>query len=158
MHLRLVGWLCIAGGLAVYVRVWGTEVGMAYGLMALSVAAYVVVAVGMELRTASARTGRDVALEPEERPTNWRRGIAKSLLAVVLSGIAAIGLGVAFAVAMPWDPHDRIMIGGMLVPILWGAGMAWTLSDARLLRATGVLFSLSALGYGIAFLPKVLAQ
>jgi hypothetical protein len=32
--------------------------------------------------------------------------------------------------------------------------MAWTLSDAKLFRATVVLGSISALGYGIAFLPK----
>ena len=56
---------------------------------------------------------------------------------------------------MPLAPQDRIVIGGLLVPILWGAGMAWTLSDARLVRATIVLLTISALGYGIAFLPKV---
>jgi hypothetical protein len=50
--------------------------------------------------------------------------------------------------------HDRIVVGGLLVPILWGAGMAWTLSDAKLLRATLVLGSVSVIGYGIAFLPK----
>lgn len=156
-HLQLVGWLCIAGGLIVYARVWGAEVGMAFGLMALSVAAYAVVASGIELRTASVRAGRDIALEPEDRPTNWRRGIAKSLLAIVLSGIASIGIGVAIAVSMPMATVDRIMLGGVLVPVLWGAGMAWTLSDARLLRATIVLVSLSLIGYGIAFLPKVLS-
>lgn len=156
-HLRLVGWLCIAGGLAVYARVWGAEVGLAYGLLALSVAAYAVVGAGMELRAAPVRAARDIALEPEERPTNWRRGIAKSLLAIVLSGIASIGIGVAIAVSMPMATVDRIMLGGILVPVLWGAGMAWTLSDARLLRATIVLVSLSIVGYGIAFLPKVLS-
>jgi hypothetical protein len=156
-HLRLLGWLCIAGGLAVYARVWGAEVGMAYGLLALSIAAYAVVGAGMELRATPARVARDIALEPEERPTNWRRGIAKSLLAIVLSGIASIGIGVALAVSMPMAAVDRIMLGGILVPVLWGAGMAWTLSDAKLLRATIVLVSLSIVGYGIAFLPKVLS-
>jgi hypothetical protein len=34
--------------------------------------------------------------------------------------------------------------------------MAWTLSDPRLVRATVILMTVSALGYGIAFLPKVL--
>jgi hypothetical protein len=155
-HLQLLGWLCIAGGLAVFARVWGAEVGLAYGLMALSVAAYAVVAAGVELRAAPAHAGREVALEPEERPTNWRRGVAKSLLAIVLSGIASIGIGVAIAVSMPMAAVDRIMLGGILVPVLWGAGMAWTLSDAKLLRATIVLVSLSIVSYAIAFLPKVL--
>ena len=111
---------------------------------------------GVELRPARARSNRDLALEPEDRPTNWPRAIAKSLLAIVLAGVAAIGIGVAFAIAMPLAAPDRIVIGGLLVPMLWGAGMAWTLSDAKLLRATILLGAISALAYGIAFLPKVL--
>jgi hypothetical protein len=97
-------------------------------------------------------------LEPEERATNWRRGIAKSLLAIVLAGIASIGVGVAIAVAMPLAVYDRIMLGGILVPVLWGGGMAWTLSDAKLLRATIVLVAVSLVSYAIAFLPKVVAS
>lgn len=154
-HLLVVGWLCVGGGLFVYSRAWGAEVGIAYGLLALSVAAYAVVAVGIEFRNSPARAAREVALEPEDRPTNWRRGVAKSLLAIVLAGIASIGVGVAIAVAMPMATVDRIMLGGVLVPVLWGGGMAWTLSDAKLLRATIVLVTVSIVSYGIAFLPKV---
>jgi hypothetical protein len=156
-HLLLVGWLSIAGGFAVYARVWGAEVGIANGCLALSIAAYAVIAAGIQLRAASTRAPRELALEPEDRPTNWPRGIAKSLLAIVLSGIASIGVGVAIAVSMPMATVDRIMLGGILVPVLWGGGMAWTLSDAKLLRATIVLLSVSAISYGIAFLPKVLS-
>ena len=75
-----------------------------------------------------------------------------------MAGVAAIGVGVAFAVAMPMGPHDRIVIGALLVPILWGGGMAWTLADAKLMRATVILLAISALSYAIAFLPKVLTS
>lgn len=150
------GWLLLAAGLAAFDYACDAEVGTAYGLMALSLAAYVVVACGIENRAHKAPKVREVALEPEDRETNWPRAIAKALLSIVLAGIAAIGIGVAFAVAMPMATHDRIVVGGLLVPILWGAGMAWTLSDAKLMRATLVLGSISALGYGIAFLPKAL--
>ncbi len=153
---RLVGWLCIAGGFIAYSRAWSAEVGMAYGCLVLAVVAYAGIAAGMEVRSSPSRAPREMALEPEERPTNWGRGIAKSLLAIVLSGIASIGVGVAIAVAMPMAVVDRIMLGGVLVPVLWGAGMAWTLSDAKLLRATIVLVSVSLVSYAIAFLPKVL--
>lgn len=156
-HLLMGGWLLIMAGLVLFALAWGAEVGTAYGLLAFSLAAYGIVTAGIELRQAQARAPREAALEPEERPTNWPRGVAKSLLAIALAGIASIGLGVAFAVAMPMAVHGRIVIGGLLVPILWGAGMAWTLSDARLLRATIVLVTASAAGYGIAFLPKVLS-
>jgi hypothetical protein len=155
--LTLAGWLLVGAGLAGYGYTWGAESGTAYGLLALSTAAYLVVASGLELRVARARPGREVALEPEDRPTNWPRAIAKSFLAIVLAGIAAVGIGVAFAIAMPLVPTDRIVLGGLMVPALWGAGMAWTLSDAKLLRATLLLVAISALAYAIAFLPKVLS-
>lgn len=154
-HLRVGGWSLIGVGLVLCGRAWGSEVGTAYGLLIFSLAGYGIVAAGMELCRAHARVPREAALEPEERPANWLRGIAKSLLAIVLSGIASIGVGVAFAISVPMPVHDRIVIGGLLVPVLWGAGMAWTLSDARLVRATIVLVSVSAVSYGIAFLPKV---
>jgi hypothetical protein len=130
--------------------------GTTYALLALSLAGYALVTASIEFRNTRARDTRSLAAEPEERPTNWPRAIAKSLLAIVLAGIAAIGIGVAFAVAMPLGTHDRVVIGGVLVPVLWGAGMAWTLADAKLLRATIFLVAISAVSYGIAFLPKVL--
>lgn len=153
--LRFGGWSLITAGLATFVQTFGGEVGTTYALLIFSLLAFLVVAAGMERRTSRQRLAGDIALEPEDRRSNWGRAIAKSLLAIVLAGIASIGLGVAFAVAMPLDPTDRIVIGGLLVPVLWGGGMAWTLSDARLLRATVLLVIVSAIGYGIAFLPKV---
>jgi peptidoglycan/LPS O-acetylase OafA/YrhL len=154
----IAGWMLAAAGVATFARVLGSEVGTALALGVFSALAYFVVAAGFELRGEKQRPEREVSLEPEDRPTNWPRAIAKSLLAIVLAGIAAVGIGVAFAVATPMAPTDRIVIGGLLVPMLWGAGMAWTLSDAKLLRATLLLGLISALAYGVAFIPKVLAS
>lgn len=155
-HLLTGGWLLVATGFFMFGHTWGAEVGIAYAALALSCVAYVIIAAGVELRGSRARAPREMALEPEDRPANWGRGIAKSLLAIVLAGIASIGVGVAIAVAMPMGVQDRIMLGGILVPVLWGGGMAWTLSDAKLLRATIVLVAVSAVSYAVAFLPKVL--
>jgi hypothetical protein len=152
----LGGWLLIIAALFGFIHVWGGEIGTAYALLAFSAVALAIVAWGLELRVARARSGRELAAEPEERPTNWTRAIFKSFLAVVLAGVAAIGIGVAFAVAMPLAPADRIVIGGLLVPVLWGGGMAWTLSDAKLGRATLLLTAISGVAYAIAFLPKML--
>lgn len=150
------GWLAVLGSLVLLGEAFGAELGTTYALGALSIAAYAVVAATYERRESKRRGPRESAFDPEERPTNWRRGIAKSLLAIVLAGIASIGVGVALAIYLPLPPADRAVLGGLLVPILWGGGMAWTLSDPRLVRATVILTTVSVLGYGIAFLPKVL--
>lgn len=153
----VLGWLLVGAGIALFGFSWGGELGTAYALLALSAIAYAVVTAGLELRAPRQSSGRVLALEPEDRPTNWTRGIAKSFLAIVLAGVAAVGIGVAFAVAMPLDVRDRIVIGGVLVPVLWGAGMAWTLSDAKLMRATVLLTAISIAAYAIAFLPKLMS-
>lgn len=150
------GWLAVFVSLLLFGEAWGAEMGTTYAIGLLSILAYALIFITRELRTAKNRTPREAVIDPESRPTNWSRGIAKSLLAIVLSGFAAIGVGVAVAVELPLPPQDRAVIGGLLVPILWGGGMAWTLCDPRLVRATIILLGVCALGYGIAFLPKVL--
>ncbi|MBA2125332.1 hypothetical protein DLM45_03720 [Hyphomicrobium methylovorum] len=154
----LSGWALVIAGFVCFALQSSAEVGIAYGLLALALAAYAIVALTIERRGNKLRSASSLAaaLEPEDRPTNWTRAIAKSLLSIVLAGVAAIGVGVAFAVAMPFGVHDRVVIGGILVPVLWGAGMAWTLADAKILRATLLLLAISATGYAIAFLPKLL--
>jgi hypothetical protein len=151
------GWLAVLTGFVVFAEAWGAELGTTYAFGLLSLVAYAVIAVTHERRTSKRRTPRESSIDPEQRPTNWRRGIGKALLAIVLAGVASIGVGVAMAVALPLPPPDRAVLGGLLVPILWGGGMAWTLCDPRLGRATLILLAISAAGYGIAFLPKVLA-
>lgn len=154
--LVALGWLLSIVGLLCASYAFG-EVGLVAALGAFSVLAYVVIAVGAEQRSPRAASEREVAAEPEDRPTNWGRAIAKSLLAIVLAGVAAVGLGLAFAVIAPIAQADRIVIGGLLVPMLWGAGMAWTLCDAKLVRATVLLIVVSACAYAAAFLPKMLS-
>ncbi len=157
-HAFLIGgWLAIFAAFYLFAETWGAEMGTTYALGAISLAAYALIGATYERREGKRREPREPAVDPEERPTNWKRGTGKAILAIVLAGIASIGIGVAIAVQAPWPPQDRAVIGGLLVPILWGGGMAWTLCDPRLVRATIILLAVSALGYGIAFLPKVLS-
>jgi hypothetical protein len=153
----VAGWAAVLASFPLFAETLGAELGTTYALGTLSLAAYVLIGLTIEHRNGKRREAREAALDPEERPTNWRRGVGKALLAIVLAGVASIGLGVAAAIHLPLPPQDRAVLGGLMVPILWGAGMAWTLCDPRLLRATLILLAVSAFGYGVAFLPKVLA-
>jgi hypothetical protein len=49
-----------------------------------------------------------------------------------------------------------MVVGGLIVPFLWAAGMAWTLSDDKILRAFAVLAGVATLTLGAAFLKGAL--
>ncbi len=148
-------WLTIGIGFALFAASCGLVRGLVYALLTFALAGYASVASNFTLRTSSARMATSHASEPEVRPTNWRSAGAKALLSIVLAGFAAFGFGEAFAIAMPMTAPDRIVIGGLLVPVLWGGGMAWTLADAKLLRVAVALTVIAGAGFAIAFLPKV---
>ena len=92
-------------------------------------------------------------IDPSDRKSRVWRGVVRTLLAGPLSGLAAIGVGVALAVRLPLQEVDRVAIGGLAVPVIWAAGMAWTLADDKIIRAGLVLIVVSAICYAIAFLP-----
>ena len=48
--------------------------------------------------------------------------------------------------------QTRIVTGGLMIPVLWGGAMAWTLADDKILRATAVLAGAAILGFGAAAL------
>ena len=147
---------CVAGHGRVFARAWGGEIGTAYRSARPSRSRLLRSSrPASSCATAPGRMPREAALEPEDHPTDWAHSTAKALLAIVLSGAASIGLGLTFALYMPMAVHDRIVIGGVLVPVLWGAGMAWTLSDAKLVRAAAVLLLvITAVCYGRGLLAQ----
>ncbi len=120
----------------------------------LSVTALGVIASGYTRRPARAqRATRDgLAPEPAERaPSAWRTTLRWSL-AGPIGMVAAMGLGISYAVWASGEIQTRLLIGGLIVPLAWGAAMAWTLADSRILRAAAVLVGTSIIGFGAAML------
>lgn len=76
----------------------------------------------------------------------------RTLLAGPLGMTAAMAVAFCVTVYLPGDPRTRIVIGGLLMPVLWGLAMTWTLADRRILRATAVLVATSVVGFGLAHL------
>jgi hypothetical protein len=149
----------IAGGWAVLTIVSlmaGLALGEARGPFIawtlISAAALGVVAWGVQVRTTRARAEKSLAPEPSERQSRAWRGWLRALLAGPVGMIAAMGVAVAFAVCAPLVPQTRIVIGGLMVPVLWGGAMAWTLADDRILRATAVLVGVSVVTFAAAVL------
>lgn len=132
----------------------GAARGPFIAMTLLSVAAFAIVASGYTLRPA--RAGRAVreglAPEPAERaPSAWRSTLRWSLAGPV-GMVAAMALGISYAVWAPGEMQTRLLIGGLIVPLAWGGAMAWTLADSRILRATAVLVGTATIGFGAAML------
>lgn len=155
--LILAGWATGAAVLVAAAFALGPARGPFAALALASVAALGVVAAGVEFRQGRRRASREAALEPSDRPRRAWRGWLRAVIAGPLAGVAALGVGLAVAVCAPFAVQSRMVVGGLLVPFLWAGGMAWTLSDDRILRAAAVLTSLAVLTLGAAFLRGAMA-
>jgi hypothetical protein len=150
------GWGLVVLALALGVVLMGAARGPAIVLALGSTVALGLVATGVELRNAKKKAPRELALEPSDRRRVAWRGWLRGFLAGPLAGIAALGCGLAVAICAPGAVQSRMVIGGLMVPFLWAGGMAWTLSDDKILRATAVLTGVSVVTLGAAFLKGAL--
>ncbi|MEJ7925684.1 hypothetical protein WG908_02805 [Sphingobium sp. AN641] len=156
---RTLGWAVIVATLVWPAFLLGDTRGPFIAVAMLSVAALAVVATGATVRTGRAgKTGRagrasdSLAPEPLDRPTTRWRSILRWLLAGPIGMIAAMAVGICYAVWVPGEAQTRLLIGGLIVPVVWGGAMAWTLADNRIIRATAVLVGTALTGFGLAIL------
>jgi hypothetical protein len=150
------GWASLILALGLGAVLLGGARGPAIVLALGSTVALALVATGVELRDARKKAPRELALEPSERRRIAWRGWLRGFLAGPLAGIAALGCGLAVAICAPGAVQSRMVIGGLMVPFLWAGGMAWTLSDDKILRAAAVLTSVAVATLGAAFLKGAL--
>lgn len=145
------GWLAFIGGTLAMAWGMGAEVGPPAACLVLSLAGLSLVALNLE-RRASRQSRTRTPINPSQRPNRLWRGAIRIVLAGPLSGAAALLTGIALAKHLPMQDVDAIAVGGLTAPLLWAAGMAWTLSDDRILRALAVLSAVTAAGYAFSFL------
>jgi hypothetical protein len=112
-----------------------------------------VVASNYTVRQAKARAAREsLAPEPSDRATTRWRETLRWLLAGPIGMVAAMGVGIAWAALVPGEQQTRLVVGGLIVPVVWGGCMAWTLADNRIIRATAVLVGVAVVSFGAAIL------
>jgi len=146
------GWAAIAVLIVVGGLTLGSGRGPFIAFTIVSVAAVAVVAANIQMREGKVRSDKSLAPEPSDRVSKAWRGWLRGLLAGPLGMIAAMGVAIAFAAFCPGAAQTRLVIGGLMVPVLWGGAMAWTLADDRILRATAVLVGVSVVTFTAAVL------
>ena len=128
----------------------GPVKGVGLALVLEAIGALLIVFEGRVRRNGARERIGDASAEPLDEPGRLWRGVLRALLAGPLGMLAAMAVAFSVTVYVPGDPRTRIVIGGMLMPILWGLAMTWTLADRRLLRATAVLMGTTLTGFGLA--------
>ncbi|MFT3722062.1 MAG: hypothetical protein QM773_00635 [Hyphomonadaceae bacterium] len=152
----LGGWTVIAVATLAAAMQLGEARGVFIAAMLASVGVLGVAAASVQVRPARAASDKaSLAPEPSDRPSRAWRGVLRFLLAGPIGGIAAMGVAVAWTVWLPFDDKTRIVTGGLVAPVLWGALMAWTLSDDKIIRATAVLLGVAIATFGIAALKGI---
>lgn len=144
------GWGAIGALMIIPAFILGGARGPFIALTLTSVAAVAVVAKGVQVRVARERAERSLAPEPSDRVSKAWRGWLRGFLAGPLGMIAAMGVAIAFAAYCPGAAQTRLVIGGLMVPVLWGGAMAWTLADDKILRATAVLVGVTLITFTAA--------
>lgn len=150
--LIIAGWTAVAILSVAPAFVLGGARGPFIAWTLISVAAMAVVARGVQVRALRQRAEKSLAPEPSDRVSKAWRGWLRGLLAGPLGMIAAMGVAIAFAAFCPGAAQTRLVIGGLMVPVLWGGAMAWTLADDKILRATAVLVGVSIVTFTAAVL------
>lgn len=145
------GWVVTIGSFVIGSVAIGVEQGVVAALIFFGLAGLVLALANAKWRDVRPPKD-DIALEPSLRGARIWRGAFRFLLAGPISGVAAIGLALAFTLKAPVGEVDKLIVGGSLVPLLWGAGMAWTLADDRILRAAAALLGAGAAGFAIGMI------
>lgn len=147
------GWALIAASLIWPAWQLGPARGPFIALALVSAIALGVVASNYTVRQAKARAAREsLAPEPSDRATTRWRETLRWLLAGPIGMVAAMGVGIAWAALVPGEQQTRLVVGGLIVPVVWGGCMAWTLADNRIIRATAVLVGVAVVSFGAAIL------
>lgn len=150
------GWAILVGLLITACLLVGPVKGAALALVMEGIGALAIIWQGRVRRRVARLRAGDVAPEPLEEPGRIGRGVLRALLAGPLGMTAAMAVAFCITVYLPGDPRTRIVLGGMLMPVLWGLAMTWTLADRRLWRATAVLLGTSLVGFGLAAVGEMI--
>ena len=127
-------WIAVTALVLLAAWSMGAARGPLFAIALLPLGAALIVAAGTQRRAVRGHVARSRALEPSLRPSKVWRGVLRTLVAGPLGCIAALTLGITWTVSIPADAQTRIVLGGVLVPLLWAGAMAWALTDDRIAR------------------------
>jgi len=145
-----VGWSLITLSVWAFSRPLGAELGVAWAGTAVSLVAYTVVFWRIRRqpwRPAPLRARFSSASPAGEAPWAVALRIAAGS---VLYLIAALATALVMAIKGPWPEAERMIAGGLMVPLIWALGGLHAAADTQPWRTAtvpAVLTLLASVGY-----------
>ncbi|MEM8826400.1 MAG: hypothetical protein AAGD40_05685 [Pseudomonadota bacterium] len=132
--IPILGLLAIATGIGLFVQDSGLELGIAWALALLSLAAYLRILWPLPLAPkVGHRRGRRTSSGTAPVTSRWRLA-GRLFSAGPLYLLAALGCGLLVSTQTDWLEQNRLLTGAFLIPFLWSLGALHATADTRLLR------------------------
>lgn len=136
--------LCASVGL--FIAAFGVSVGLSWALLTVSAAAY---ALFLPRLLPASVIGVPIMRQRPPRDKAARGGKLGLALRLFAAGplylITALAVGAVLATKLPWNEVNRLMFGGMAVPLIWAIGALHATADLKLLRVLGLPLLVTAI-------------
>lgn len=144
------GWLVLVASLALWSVELGAEFGVTLGLFAFALPAWLLVIANRRFREPKGRRSEIGTLAMPGRSAVLRHS-AMFLATVPLACAAGAFLALGLASLLWQAPVDRMAIGSVLSPLLWGLFAFWALMDRSFARPVIAMAAVVAAGALLVF-------
>jgi len=151
MGLTAAGWALLLASAPLAAQGMGWELGIAWTLTVFSLVAFIVILPRLARLPAMGRPPRRPVIDrASKRRGTWITLTARLVAAGPLWLVAGLAVGLLVATRDVWLEENRLMAGGLAIPLVWAAGALHATADLslpRLLLAPVLVTALFALGY-----------
>ncbi|GEM_PF-1326603 len=128
-----LGWIPLAGSLLFWVASAGIEFGIVFSLMMPSLYAWVVILVKSEHKPIAHTRPKRYQFQRVSYTKILRNG-GVFFLVIVFLAMSSTFITLVFTYSLPIKEVNRMAVGALLMPVVWGAAVVWALIDGRRIR------------------------
>lgn len=145
------GWLSALAGILVWANAAGGEFGTSYALIAVSLVAWAVCALGVERRQVKpARNAGGVVADTLGATSGWHK-LGTFMTAGPIACVSTCLATVALSGFLPFVSGNRMAFAALAYPLAWGAVSVWICASAHLGRNALILLAVAAVAAAVLF-------
>ncbi|MFC6632129.1 hypothetical protein [Microbulbifer taiwanensis] len=146
------GWLSVLAGIFIWASAAGGEFGTSYALIAVSLVAWIICALGVERRQAKPARNVDVAVADTLGDTSRWHKWGTFVTAGPIACVATCLVTVALSGLLPFASGNRMAFAALAYPLAWGAASVWICASAHLARNALILLAVAAVAAVFLFM------